>query len=141
MERILFFHSRALLDPKAKGKRMTICCVIKDSVMSYGISGSHPLDVKSWNKRCGRVLAEARARTTPIFERQKPLKMVKVQFIEDCHNIVISNLREKLGGKAVFKKKMDAIILKRIKELKSLTSELETINNFYQKIFVEPQIA
>lgn len=92
-ERIYFFHTDSRLDPKGRGKRMTICCIVTPVSMTYGISRGHGLDTKKWNRRLGRTISEAHARSSKaVLSHLTPKQGVKVQFINDCKGIAVDFL-------------------------------------------------
>lgn len=135
MERIYYFHSKCEADPKGHGKRMTICCIVDNEMMVYGISRGHDMDQKRWNRKLGRRIAEAHARKSPILEVSKPERGVKVQFINDCKNIIVNHLRVVLGGEEAFKAAVDKLLLKKKELIERETKKLEELDKFFQNLF------
>jgi hypothetical protein len=91
----LFYHTKPQDDPCGKGKRMTICCLVDNNKMSFGLTKTHHKDVKIFKKAKGRLIAEGRALVKPQFAVPTPptKKEIRELFKEICKELKQSVLR------------------------------------------------
>lgn len=94
---VYFLHSNPYLDPRGRGRRMTVACVVEDGLMKYGCSFTHDKDATKFDKKKGRFIAERRARTKPVFTESVPDDGRKDSFVETALTIIITHNRKNMN--------------------------------------------
>lgn len=89
---VYFYHSKHDSDPLNRGKRVTVCGVLIDNELRFGVARSHTADSKVWSRKFGRMLSEGRADKRPSLVVEKPIDKVKIFFIEKAKELVTASL-------------------------------------------------
>jgi len=117
---ILYYHSKAKDDPCAKGKRMTVACLVDNNKMVFGIAKTNHRD--HFIRKVGRAVASGRLQEHPQLiipvpeadlstpENQKKFRSeIRKLFVDKARELVKDFLRSakeidllrKLAGKGI----------------------------------------
>lgn len=134
----LYYHSKAVLDPKRRGKRMTVAAILNDTTLSFGISRGHPLDVKVWNKKTGRESALKSAQKKPVLTMQEIVedKFKKKDFLRIAKNLVATHIRKDYDMNR-FTRSLERRAMALDFQIESAMKELVLIEGFLEKDSIE----
>lgn len=83
-----YYHSRPEIDPKGKGKRVSVACVITNNKMCFGTALQNISMKDVFRKDKGRKIAEERAMKKPCLIVECPSSNVKQLFLEEACKLV-----------------------------------------------------
>lgn len=115
-EFVYYYHSKSEIDPKRRGKRMTVCCIGRSGRMLFGLaiqndSVKKEIQVKTgpkndpkithkevrimdtFKKEFGRNVSHARAEKCPVEVLEMPTEGRKALFVETAKELVMKYLR------------------------------------------------
>lgn len=83
-----YYHSRPEIDPKGKGKRVSVACIIKNNKMCFGTALQNISMKDVFRKDKGREIAEKRAIKKPCLIVELPGSNIKQLFLEKACELV-----------------------------------------------------
>ncbi len=134
-----------------RGKRATICALLVGEEVRFGVSRSHILDSKVWNKKKGRCISYGRAVDNAFYTMPVPTEKIKATVVnkakELAYNLTVTGksgrtltedeIMEKLTKRRKFYEREQTALDSKFTRLVEVTTK---VHEFFHPVVEKPRV-